>query len=140
MLITAKRSLKFQQYSRFYIHESILKVQAKNFVKYEWNQFHGKLEECKQTADLYPGSHCLPLMCTTQHNTKKLYYILTKFLHYFLHCIIISVTDVFSKNYGPNTDAVCTRCSFCEPLNQNSQTAKLAALNTKIAIVSSSHW
>ena len=43
----------------FYIHESILKVQAKKLVKYEWHQFHGKLEECKQTADLYPGSHCL---------------------------------------------------------------------------------
>ena len=69
MLITAKRFLKFQQYSRFYIHESILKVQAKKLVKYEWNQFHEKLEECKQTADLsiYPGSNCLPLMCTTQH-------------------------------------------------------------------------
>ena len=83
----------------FYIPESILKVKAKKLVKYEWNQFHEKLEECKQTADLsiYPGSNCLPLMCTTQHKKS----CITFFDEFFYCSIIISITDVFSQNYGP---------------------------------------
>ena len=82
----------------FYIHESILKVQAKKLVKYEWNQFHGKFEECKQTADLYPGSHCLSYVYATQSKIAVLH-SLTKFLHFF--ALLSSITDVFSKNYGP---------------------------------------
>ena len=46
------------------------KVQAKKLVKYEWHQFHGKLEECKQTADLSIQEAITFLSCVL-HNTKK---------------------------------------------------------------------
>ena len=99
VLITAKRFLKFQQYSRFYIHESILKVQAKKLVKYEWNQFHEKLEECKQTADLYPGSHCL-FVCV-RNTIKNSCITFFDEISTFFCAIIIYNRCIFPKLWAP---------------------------------------
>ena len=69
-------------------------------MKYEWNQFHGKLEECKQTADLSIQKVIVFLYVYATQSKIAVLHSLTKFLHFFC-AIIISVTDVFSKNYGP---------------------------------------